>query len=335
MSRPTVPGMSSFGRARRWLREVTGQVAFDTGARRAPRPVLFVGARRNGLQAALVTIRPHQWIKNGLVIAAAGAAGALGHDDVPGRVGLACVAFCLLSSAVYAVNDVRDAAEDRRHPRKRYRPVAAGELGARAALAMSGGLMAAGLLACALIRPLLAAVGAGYLLVTLSYTVLWRRVLILDVVAIAGGFVLRTIAGGVAAPVSLSRWFVLVVSCSAVFVAAGKRQAELRRTRRTRDDGRRVLAFYTERRLAGVLAVSAAGALFAYCIWAFRLPAVNGIPWRPLTILPFAAGLHRYGALVRGGGGEAPEELLLADRRLQCAALSWLVLFALGVNAGG
>lgn len=112
---------------------------------------------------------------------------------------------------------------------------------------------------------------------TLSYTVLWRRVLVLDVIAIAGGFVLRTIAGGVAA----------------------------------------------------------AGALFAYCIWAFELPVVDGIPWRPLTILPFAACLHRYGALVRDGDGEAPEEVLLADRRLQVAALGWLALFTLGVNAGG
>lgn len=293
------------------------------------------GAQRNGLQAALITIRPHQWIKNALVIAAAGAAGALGRDDVPGRVGLAFVAFCLLSSAAYAVNDVHDAAEDRRHPRKRYRPVAAGELDARVALAMSAGLMVAGLLLCAFIRPLLAAIGAGYLLVTISYTLLWRRVLVLDVIAIAGGFVLRTIAGGVAAPVTLSRWFVLVVSFSAVFVAAGKRRAELARTANTHDEGRRVLALYSERRLAWVLATSAAGALFAYCIWAFQLPVVNGIPWRPLTILPFAACLHRYGALVRDGDGEAPEEVLLADRRLQVAALGWLALFALGVNAGG
>ena len=331
----TVNGMSSLWRARRWLREVTGPVALGASAAAGRNAVLAAGPRRALLHAALITIRPRQWIKNGLVVAAAGAAGALGHDDVPGRVGLACVAFCLLSSAAYAVNDVNDAAEDRRHPRKRHRPVAAGELDARAALAMSAGLMVTGLLACAFIRPLLAAVGAGYLLVTLSYTMIWRRVLILDVVAIAGGFVLRTVAGGVAAPVTLSRWFVIVVSFAAVFVAAGKRRAELRRTHETRGEGRRVLTSYSERRLAWVLGASAGGALFAYCIWAFQLPAVNGIPWRPLTILPFAACLHRYGALMRGGDGEAPEELLLADRRLQAAALGWLVLFALGVSAGG
>src|SRR5438270_2824240 len=86
------------------------------------------GRSRGPLRAALVTLRPRQWIKNLLVVAAAGAAGALGHDDVPVRVGLACLAFCLLAGGIYCVNDVRDAEEDRLHPRKRNRPVAAGEL---------------------------------------------------------------------------------------------------------------------------------------------------------------------------------------------------------------
>jgi decaprenyl-phosphate phosphoribosyltransferase len=161
-------------------------------------------------------------------------------------------------------------------------------------------------------------------------------VLILDVVAIAGGFVLRTVAGGVAAPVALSRWFVLVVSCAAVFVAAGKRQAEkLRRTKPTSVEGRDVLALYTEKHLQLVLAASASGAVFAYCIWAFQLPMVDGIPWRSLSILPFAACVRRYAVLLRSGDGEAPEEVLLADRRLQLGAFVWLGLFALGVSAGG
>jgi 4-hydroxybenzoate polyprenyltransferase len=188
------------------------------------------GSHRGRLRAALVTIRPRQWIKNGLVVAAAGAAGALGHDDVAVRVGLACVAFCMLASGIYAINDMRDAEEDRLHPRKRYRPVAAGELDPRAATGFGLALMLSGLALCAAVRLPLAAVGAGYLALTLSYTLVWRHILILDLVAIAGGFVLRAVAGGVAAPVELSRWFVLVVTCAAVLVAAGKRQGELRRT---------------------------------------------------------------------------------------------------------
>jgi decaprenyl-phosphate phosphoribosyltransferase len=291
--------------------------------------------RRGRLRAAIATARPRQWIKNALVIAAAGAAGALGRDDVPVHVGLACLAFCLLASGIYAVNDVRDAAEDRMHPRKRFRPVAAGELAPRTAVGLGLGLILGGLALCAAVRPLLALVGFGYVALTLSYTLIWRHILILDVMAIAGGFVLRAVAGGVAAPVTLSRWFVLVVTSAAVFVAAGKRLAEVRRTDGATEGTRRVLESYTPARVRLILAGSAAIALFAYCVWAFQLPTVHGIPWRPLTIVPFAACLLRYGALLRSGQGEAPEELLLTDRWLQAGGVAWLALFALGVHVAG
>jgi decaprenyl-phosphate phosphoribosyltransferase len=291
--------------------------------------------RRGPLLAALVTLRPKQWIKNLLVIAAAGAAGALGHDDVPLRVALAFVAFCLLASGIYAINDVRDAAEDRLHPRKRFRPVAAGELSSEAATALGFGLIVVGFALCFAIRPLLAAVGAGYVALSLSYTLVWRHVLVFDIFAIAGGFVLRAIAGGAAAPVALSRWFVLVVTCGAVFVAGGKRHAELRRTVVTNAvvGRRKVLEGYTELRLRVILIVSALVAVVAYAMWASKLPDINGVPWRPLTIVPFAAGMLRYGVLISAGKGESPEELLLHDRVLQVAGAAWLVLFALGVHA--
>jgi decaprenyl-phosphate phosphoribosyltransferase len=287
------------------------------------------------LRAYLSMLRPRQWIKNALVIAAAGAAGALGHDDVPVRVGLACVAFCLLASGIYAINDVRDAEEDRRHPRKRHRPVASGLLDPRAATLFGVALMLAGLVLCTLVRPLLGLVGAGYLALTLSYTMIWRNILLLDVIAIAGGFVLRAVAGGVAAPVTLSRWFVLVVTCAAVFVAAGKRQAELLRAQANGERPRRVLERYSPARLRLILAGSGAGALFAYCVWAFQLPDIHGIPWRPLTIVPFAACMLRYAARLRTGDGEAPEELLIGDRWLLAAGAVWLVLFMLSVHAAG
>jgi decaprenyl-phosphate phosphoribosyltransferase len=280
-------------------------------------------------------MRPNQWIKNALVVAAAGAAGALGRDDVPVRVALACVAFCLLASGIYAINDVRDAPEDRLHPRKRHRPVAAGELDPRAATLFGVGLIVAGLVMAASVRPLLGVVALGYVALTASYTIALRRVAILDIAAIAGGFVLRAVAGGVAAPVALSRWFVLVVTSAAVLVAAAKRQAELRRTEQAGLGGRRVLAHYGAARLRLIIAGSAALALFAYGVWAFALPDVDGMPWRPLTIIPFAACLLRYVALIRRGGGEAPEELLLSDRWLAGAGVVWLVVFALGVHAAG
>jgi decaprenyl-phosphate phosphoribosyltransferase len=290
-----------------------------------------MGRSRAG--AVLATMRPKQWIKNALVIAAAGAAGALGHDDTPARVTVACVAFCLLASGIYAINDVRDADEDRRHPRKRFRPVAAGDLDARIATGIGMSLLLAGMLLCAAIGPLLALVGAGYVVLTLSYTLLWRHLIVFDIFAVAGGFVLRAVAGGVAAPVALSRWFLLVVTSAAVFVAAAKRYAELRRADSQGNPRRRVLHSYTPRGLELIIAGATVVALLAYCVWAFSLPAVRGIPWRPLTILPFAACLLRYGRLVRAGAGEAPEDVLLSDRPLQLAGLLWLALFALEVHA--
>jgi decaprenyl-phosphate phosphoribosyltransferase len=293
--------------------------------------------RRGPWRAALVTLRPRQWIKNFLVIAAAGAAGALGHEDVPLRVSLAFVAFCMLASGIYAINDVRDAEEDRLHPRKRFRPVPAGELSPAVAVALGVGLMLAGIVLCAVITPLLALVGAGYLALSLSYTLVWRHILLLDIFAIAGGFVLRAVAGGVASPVALSRWFLLVVTSASVFVAAGKRNAELRRTSlaAVKAGRRRVLERYTETRLRVILIAGAAVAVFAYAVWAFELPTVHGVPWRPLTIIPFAACITRYGALIGAGKGESPEELLLGDRVLQALGAAWLVLFALGVHAAG
>jgi decaprenyl-phosphate phosphoribosyltransferase len=278
-------------------------------------------------------MRPRQWLKNGLVVAAAGAAGALGHDDVPVRIGVTCVAFCLLASGLYAVNDVHDAPEDRLHEKKRHRPVAAGELSERTALALGVALIALGMTMSVLVRPLVGVVGAGYVALTLSYTFVWRHLLLLDLIAIGGGFLLRAVAGGAAAPVPLSRWFLLVISAAAVCVAAGKRYAELRRTEGSGAARRRVLHSYTLPLLQRLLMASGLCALFAYSVWAFELPAVHGVPWRLLTIVPFAVCLLRYGTLVRAGAGEAPEELILRDRLLQLAAVAWLVLFALSVHA--
>ena len=196
--------------------------------------------------------------------------------------------------------------------------------------------MAVGLGLCWFIAPLLALVGVAYLALTLSYTMVWRHLLLLDIIAIGGGFVLRAVAGGAAAPVALSRWFLLVITAAAVFVAAGKRYAELRRTNVQSSAGqivkrRRVLEGYSEPRLRVILAASAALALFAYSVWAFQLPFADGVPWRLLTIPLFAVCMLRYGRLILAGAGEAPEDVLFHDRALQVAGLAWLILFALGV----
>lgn len=283
--------------------------------------------------AVIALARPRQWVKNGLVAAAAGAAGALGHDGVPIRITLACLAFCLLASGTYAINDVRDADEDRLHPRKRHRPVASGAIDPAVAMLIGAGLIVAGLLLCWLVRPLLTIVGAGYMTLTLSYAFLWRSVPVVDVLAISGGFVLRAVAGGVAAPVTLSRWFVLVVSATAVFLASAKRHSELQRTSAGGTIRRRVLERYPVGLLELMMLAAAGISIFAYCVWAFMPPSVGGSVWRVMSIAPFLGCLCRYGLRIRGGTAETPEDVLFKDRLIQVSALAWLVLFALAVNA--
>lgn len=248
---------------------------------------------------------------------------------------VAGVAFCLISAAIYALNDVRDRHEDRRHPRKCRRPVAAGEIAPAQAVRFGAVAMICGLILCLAVTPLLALVATGYLALTISYSWVWRRIPVVDVIAVAAGFVLRAVAGGVAAPVGLSRWFVLVVTCVALFVALGKRLAELLRARATGRRPREVLRRYTPDGLRLGLAAAGAGGLLAYCVWALDVPDIDGVPWRPLTVFPFLACLLRYGKLVRAGEGEAPEEVVVSDRGMVASGVVWLVLFALSVNAAG
>jgi decaprenyl-phosphate phosphoribosyltransferase len=298
------------------------------------RPVLAPPAparRLHGVAVVLRACRPRQWTKNVLLLAAPAAGGVIAVTSVDLRLVAAIVAFCLLSSATYLLNDVRDLEQDRLHPRKRWRPVAAGELSPRAALAIAATAGLGGLAIAAAVRPLLALVGCGYLALTASYSLWWRRVFLLDIVAVAGCFVLRAAAGGVAADVPLSRWFLVVTSCCAVFIVAGKRHAEL-------VDGQRAgltratLQRYSGSLLHTLLVTAAAGAVIAYAIWAFRRPEDG--PWYELTIVPFVASLGRYGFLLSRGAGDAPEEVILHDRVLLALGLLWMVLFFCGIYVG-
>jgi decaprenyl-phosphate phosphoribosyltransferase len=193
-----------------------------------PASVNRIGApsRFETVQALLGVCRPRQWGKNLLVLAAPGAAGVLFDPEIPGRVALAFVAFCLLSSCTYLLNDVHDRAEDGRHPEKRKRAIAAGDVSVALATRTALLLAACGLGIAAAVSPALAGMGAGYLLLSGSYTLWWRGLAVADIAAVAGGFVLRAIAG-VAAGVPVSRWFVIVTTFGALFLVAGKRYAEL------------------------------------------------------------------------------------------------------------
>src|SRR5579862_2531740 len=279
----------------------------------------------------LVALRPLQWSKNLLLLAAPLAAAVVARGEVREDVATAVVAFCMLSSAAYLLNDVRDRDQDRLHPRKRRRPIASGALRVRIAVPLAVLLAVAGITLAALVRVELAAVGCAYLALTASYSLWLRHVIVADMLAIAGGFVLRAVAGGVAANVPLSRWFLVVTSCGAIFIVAGKRHAELFGRARTALT-RTTLHVYSPAALRAVLAAGAAGTAVAYAIWAFRRPEHG--PFYEISLVPLILWLSRYGLLVARGAGEAPEELILRDRALLALTLGWVALFLAGIYVG-
>ena len=284
-----------------------------TAPRAAPgraRPVTPLRRPHGGGAAWLRAVRPRQWAKNLLVFGAPVAAGALGRPGVLARVSLTMVAFCLLSVGAYLINDVSDAAEDRQHPIKRHRPVASGAVTAAHALAAGVAAIALGAILAAAIGAGVFAAAAGYALINAIYTAWLRRIAIADIAAIAGAFVLRAVAGGLAAGVPISRWFIIVVSFAALFVAAGKRYADFTDPAARRS--RPVLDEYTAEFLRLVLAVACAVAVGAYCLWAFEVVGTGAVPWRAMTIGPFTLAILRYGLLVSTGSAGAPEQILSA-----------------------
>jgi decaprenyl-phosphate phosphoribosyltransferase len=309
-------------------------------------------ARGIALPALVRACRPRQWTKNLLVLAAPAAAGALTWPEVPEKLLATFVAFCALSSSTYLLNDLHDRDEDRLHERRRSRPIAAGEVSTRLAVVSALVLAAAGLGLAFAVRPWLAAVGAGYLLLTASYTMWWRQVAVADLAAIACGFILRALAGGVAIDVSVSRWFLTVTSFGALFLVAGKRYAELRageppvawqepsRTlgaaaARGVARGRASLEEYSERYLRFVVGLAATVTTTAYCLWAFQRSHQARLTWYELTVIPFVLWLLRYALLVDRGAGESPEELVLGDRFLMTMGAAWTALFVAGVYVVG
>jgi decaprenyl-phosphate phosphoribosyltransferase len=275
--------------------------------------------------------RPRQWSKNLLVLAAPAAAGVLDRGVVLAQLAGAFVALCAISSATYLVNDVRDREDDRLHPQKRYRPIAAGELSVRAALLSAVALAAFGLSLATAINWKLGALGVGYLALTASYSLWWRSIAVLDILVIAAGFVLRAFAGGAATDIYLSRYFVIVTACCAVFLVAAKRYAE-QRERAIRPAVRATLAKYSPAQLRWTLVLAAVAASVTYATWALTRPA--NIAWYVGSTVPFVLWLARYAALVAGGVGEAPEELILRDRLLLSLTGVWALLFLAGVYVG-
>lgn len=289
---------------------------------------------RHRLPAAVRAMRPRQWVKNVLVLAAPLASGQLFQLDVLGHAALAFVAFCMISATVYLVNDVHDVAEDRLHPKKRFRPIAAGELKVPAALVLAGVCAVIGFGIGFLTSIPLGVTLAVYLGFQLIYSRFLKHMPIIDLAMVASGFLLRAIAGGVATGIELSQWFLLVASFGSLFMVAGKRYSELKAL--GADAGtRRSLERYEVSYLRFVWMLAAGTVVMSYSLWAFEQQGqgLGGIPWTAISIAPFTLAMLQYAMEIDLGRAGEPEDIVLSDRVLQVLGLIWLVLIALAVFA--
>lgn len=288
-------------------------------------------AKRGGVLAGLVrTARPKQWAKNVLVLAAPFSAARITDMSVLRSAGIAFVAFCLAASAIYLINDAKDVEADRAHPTKRNRPIAAGIVPVPLALATALVLLFGALGVSFAANWHLAVVIGVYEAVQLGYCFGWKHQPVIDLCIVASGFLLRAIAGGVAANVVLSQWFLLVTAFGSLFMVAGKRYAEIRLFEATGAEIRASLRNYSASYLRFVWATSVAIMITTYGLWAFQIRQESHSVWSVISMVPFVVALLRYAVDVDGGNAGAPDEIVLHDRVLQILGLAWVatVVFA-------
>ncbi len=293
-------------------------------------------ARRSSwLIAVLRTARPRQWPKNLLVFAAPLAGATLGRRDGLGYAVVAMIAFGCASAAVYFVNDVADAERDRRHPRKRHRPVAAGDLPKRHAVVLGAVSAAAGLAAgVAISEPLLVACVGGYLALSFLYSWVLKHIPVVEVLFVASGFLLRVLGGAAATHVPPSGWFLLVCSLGAFGVAIAKRYTELTSLGAEAITHRPVMRFYRPAALRISQIVVGAMMIAAYLAWASGEHPGPRI-WHLVSAVPLAAALIRFGYLTGRRPAVPVEDLLTRDVLMLACEASWLALFVAGLSQTG
>ena len=254
------------------------------------------------------------------------------HPAALVAAGATFVIFCALSGAVYLFNDVADRASDQRHPLKRGRPIASGELSPRLAVAVSGALGLGAVTGAAAIHPMLALVAGAYFALLLSYSFLLKHLVIIDALTIAGGFVLRAVAGAVAVGVPISHWLLVCTTLLALFLAFSKRRHELTLLAEGATDHRRILHEYSPYLLDQMIAVVTASTLIAYTLYTVSPDTAERLGTDRLGLtIPFVLyGIFRYLYLVhqkRGGG--SPAAMLLNDGPLVTCVALWTLSVAL------
>ena len=270
-------------------------------------------------------MRPEQWTKNLLVLAGVVFGGRLLEPAAVAVAMAAFAVFCALSGSVYLFNDVADREADQRHPLKRERPIASGQLSVPAAVTTGALLGAGGVAAAFSIGTMFGIVAATYLASLLLYSVALKHVVIVDVLMIAGGFVLRAVGGAVAVRVPIGHWLLVCTTLLALFLALSKRRHELLLLADGATDHRRILEEYSPYLLDQMIGVVTSSTLIAYTVYATSADTAARLGTGKLGLtIPFVLyGIFRYLYLVhqkRGGG--SPAAMLLTDRPLLgCVAL--------------
>ncbi len=279
--------------------------------------------------ALIRSLRPEQWLKNGFVLAPLVFSGLLDDPNAWARSLLAVAAFCAASSAVYLVNDVLDREADRSHPSKCNRPIASGEVSVGAALATSVILAAAAMTAAFALRGLFPAVLGSYILLVVLYSAILKRVVFIDVLVLAAGFVLRVVGGAVAIDVPVSRWLLLCAYLLALYLALGKRRSELALLGDDAGTHREVLGHYTLGLVDQAISVVLGATVLAYTLYTVAPDTVAKVGSEGLmTTVPVVLyGLFRYLYLLhRHELGGSPTRVLVTDRPLLITVIVWLAV---------
>ncbi|MEU6391431.1 decaprenyl-phosphate phosphoribosyltransferase [Streptomyces sp. NPDC046939] len=319
-------------------KRVERRVGAGTAVLERPREQVSAGvvATPFGLVAGLVrTARPKQWMKNVLVVAAPAAAGKLFAPGALVQLAVVFALFTVAASAVYLINDARDAEADRAHPVKRYRPVAAGLVPAPVAYGVGGTLaVLAPVGAAELCNAGTAVLLAAYVGMQLAYCVSLKHVLVVDLVVVTTGFLMRAMAGGLALGIPLSRWFLITTGFGALFMVSAKRYSESVQMAGKAGATRALLTEYTAGYLRFVWQLAAGVAVLAYCLWAMEKgEAAHGslLPWRQLSMVAFIVAVLRYAVFADRGAAGEPEDVVLRDRALAVIGVVWVVMYGLGV----
>lgn len=294
-------------------------------------------------------LRPRQWVKNGAIFGALIFSGRLFDLPILNLVSLGFLIFCALSSAIYIINDMLDIQKDQMHPFKRFRPLANNDISVPLAAGIATILAVGAITASYFLSPGFFAIAIIYFILHVLYSLILKHIEIIDILTLAGGYMLRVFAGEVVSGFHISAWLFLTVISLSLFLAIGKRRSELtlllHHAKGQIINTRKTLSHYTEKLLDVYLSIFATSTFISYSLFTFLAdPQVTQITtntsisvsllgayfqrkWLMITIIPVVYGIMRYlQRIYEKHEGESPERVLFSDRPLLAAVLLYTIL---------